>query len=135
MKRIKSLSASLALAGLTSTALSGPVLAFEADAVAKRFEELVEKQQVDVEWSGVRQDGQSIVLEDVTATAEGEDDKLELGDLVLQDVSEDDTSYRVGTVKIDEYAVDDDDVSVAMSGLSINGSFCQSRMKPIPMAA
>lgn len=121
MKRITSLSASLALAGLTSTALTGPVLAFEADAVAKRFEELVEKQQVDIEWSAVRQDGQSIILEDVTATAEGEDDRLDLGDLVLQDVSEDDTSYRVGAVNIEDYAVKDDDVSVSLKGLSIAG--------------
>ncbi|KFB10470.1 hypothetical protein [Nitratireductor basaltis] len=121
MKCIKSLSASLALAGLTSTALTGPGFAFEADAVAKRFEEIIEKQQVDVEWSAVRKDGTSVVLEDVTAMAEGEDDKLELGDLVLQDVSEDEMSYRIGTVVIDEYAVADDDVSVAIKGLSIAG--------------
>lgn len=103
MSGIRSTLSTLVLAGLVAAAPISTALAQNAEAVAESLRALMERQGVKTEWSDVEESGATITLQDVTITPAGTDDTLSLGDVVLEDVSEEGDHYRVGEVTLPSY--------------------------------
>ncbi|MFC5583776.1 hypothetical protein ACFPOD_01520 [Nitratireductor kimnyeongensis] len=117
MTKLKSLSLA---AFLSATALQS-AWAWEAEEVAARYKTLLGDQGLTAEWSGVRQDGDSIVLENASLGLLDVETKVELGDFLLEDVSETDDIYEIGRIAIDSFEQSEDGLDISLSGLSIEG--------------
>ncbi|MBN8241714.1 hypothetical protein JF546_01655 [Nitratireductor aquimarinus] len=109
----------LSLAALLSATALQSAQAWEADEVAARYKTLLGDQGVEAEWTAARKDGDSIVLEGASFGVADVDKKANLGDLVLEDVSETDTVYEIGRVAVDDFQQSEDDFDIALKGVSI----------------
>lgn len=115
--------------------LSG-AMALEAGDVAERLKSLLTDQQVVFTYDNARMEGDDVVLEGVNvASATDDDDMLPLGDLTLQDVSEeDDGTYRIGTFAVDTFEHEEDDIRVSMEGLTVEGLVLPAEAVDDPVA-
>ncbi|UUP19114.1 hypothetical protein [Nitratireductor thuwali] len=104
-------------------AMSQAAFAFEAEDVASALKAQLDRQQVELEWEAVRQEGSTVVLDGATAASTDAEIEgaLPLGEIRLEDVSETDTGYRVENLDIASLSHEADDVKVSLSGLSISG--------------
>lgn len=129
------LKTSLLAGALVAAPVSG-ALALEADDVAERLKSLLADQQVALTYEGARMEGDDVVLEGVKATsAMDDDDTLSLGDLTLQDVSEeDDGTFRIGTFAVDAFEHEEDDIRVSMEGLTVDGLVLPADAEDDPFA-
>lgn len=112
---------SLPLAALLSATALQSAWAWEADAVAARYKTLLGEQGIEANWSGVRQDGNSVILEEFNLGLSSIDKTVDLGEFVLQDVSESDLGYEIGRVALDDFNHAQDGVNVTVSGLTVDG--------------
>ncbi len=112
---------SLSLVALFSATALQPAWAWEAEEVAARYKTLLGDQGLIADWTGVRRDGDSIVLEGATLGLVDVDAKVELGDFVLEDVSETDSLYEVAHIAIDSFEQSENGFDIALSGLTAEG--------------
>ncbi|WP_336065427.1 hypothetical protein [Nitratireductor rhodophyticola] len=112
---------SLSLAALLSATALQPAWAWEAEEVAARYKTLLEDQGLTAEWTGVRQEGDSIILEGASLGLVDVKAKVELGDFLLENVSETDSVYEIGRIAIDSFEQSEGGFDIALSGLSIEG--------------
>ena len=117
MTKLKSLS----LAALLSATALQSAWAWEAEEVAARYKTLLGDQGVMAEWSGVRQDGDSIVLENASFGLLDVEAKVQLGDFLLQDVTETGEVYEIGRIAVDSFEQSEEGFDIALNGLSIEG--------------
>lgn len=119
-----SLRISAAALGLSSSMLAFlPATAFALDAeqFGARLQALTASQGADLKWTDMTVDGATVTLEGVTAGVPGEELRVPLGRLVLEDVTEEDGGFNVGSFSIPSYSFSDDDATVAVQGLTITG--------------
>ncbi|WPZ13953.1 hypothetical protein T8J41_17740 [Nitratireductor rhodophyticola] len=112
---------SLSLAALLSATALQPAWAWEAEEVAARYKTLLGDQGLTAEWTGVRQEGDSIILEGASLGLVDVKAKVELGDFLLENVSESDSVYEIGRIAIDSFEQSEGGFDIALSGLSIEG--------------
>ncbi len=112
---------SLSLAALLSATALQPAWAWEAEEVAARYKTLLGDQGLTAEWTGVRQEGDSIILEGASLGLVDVKAKVELGDFLLENVSETDSVYEIGRIAIDSFEQSEGGFDIALSGLSIEG--------------
>ena len=117
MTKLKSLS----LAALLSATALHSAWAWEAEEVAARYKTLLGDQGLTAEWTGVRQEGDSIILEGASLGLVDVKAKVELGDFLLENVSETDSVYEIGRIAIDSFEQSEGGFDIALSGLSIEG--------------
>ncbi|MEZ5810394.1 MAG: hypothetical protein R3D45_03180 [Rhizobiaceae bacterium] len=111
------------VAGLAlAVGLSCPAVAFEASDVAARLAESLGKSGYQVAWSAMNVNGDMVVLEGVTASVVGVDEKIEVGAVVLDGVGEDGNgAYVIETVSLPDYSKEKDGIKVSFSGASLQG--------------
>lgn len=112
---------SFSLAALLSATALQPAWAWEAEEVAARYKTLLGDQGLTAEWTGVRQEGDSIILEGASLGLVDVKAKVELGDFLLENVSETDSVYEIGRIAIDSFEQSEGGFDIALSGLSIEG--------------
>ncbi|WP_367715012.1 hypothetical protein AB2N04_13905 [Nitratireductor sp. GISD-1A_MAKvit] len=112
---------SLSLAALLSATALQPAWAWEAEEVAARYQFLLGQQGLTAEWSGVRRDGDSVVLENASFGVVDIDEKIDLGDFLLQNVSETDSTFEIGRIALDSFEQTREDFEVKLTGLSVEG--------------
>lgn len=112
---------SLSLAALLSATALQPAWAWEAEEVAARYKTLLGDQGLTAEWTGVRQEGDSIVLEGASLGLIDVKAKVELGDFLLENVSETDSVYEIGRIAIDSFEQSEEGFDIALTGLSVEG--------------
>lgn len=111
---------SLLLAGLLAGA--SPAFALEAKDVAERLKTLLAQQQIELSYDGASLDGSDVTLTGVAVKPIGESESFPLGDLTLQDVTEEaDGSFRIGMLAMSELERSDGDVTVSLADLSVEG--------------
>lgn len=93
----------------------------DANAVAERFRTLMTKQGVDVSWTGVTGDADEMVLDGVAFGVPGEEERIQLGKLTFEDISEEDDGYRIGSISTEPYHFTQDKLSIDVSTMSFNG--------------
>ncbi|WP_265515495.1 hypothetical protein [Nitratireductor luteus] len=108
-------------ASLFLGALSQTAFGFEAEDVASALKAQLDRQQVELEWEAVRQEGGSVVLEGATAGNQHAEETLPLGEIRLEEVSETDAGYRIENLDIASLSHESDDATISLSGLSISG--------------
>src|SRR5690606_16701640 len=109
---------SLLLAGLLAGA--SPAFALEAKDVAERLKTLLAQQQIELSYDGASLDGSDVTLTGVAVKPIGESESFPLGDLTLQDVTEEaDGSFRIGMLAMSELERSDGDVTVSLADLSV----------------
>ncbi|WP_309086085.1 hypothetical protein [Chelativorans sp.] len=110
------------LAGLLAAASPYQAFALEAQEVADRFKALMALQQIELSYSAANLAGGDVTLEGVTVKPTGGEQSFDLGQIVLQDVTEaQDGSFRVGTLEMDAFEHSQNDITVSMTDLSIEG--------------
>lgn len=122
----------LSLAALLSATALQSAHAWEADEVAARYKTLLGDQGVEAEWTAARKDGDSIVLEGASFGVADVDKKANLGDLVLEDVSETDSVYEIGRVAVEDFQQSEDDFDIALKGVSIEGLILPKEAEDAP---
>jgi hypothetical protein len=106
----------------TAFALLAPgALAVEAEVFGERLQALAESQGADLQWSDISVDGDAVTLSGATLGAPGEEERIELGEVTFEDVTEEYGGYRIGLVSIPSYSFEDDDASAVAEGLTITG--------------
>lgn len=120
MPRLRPLSAALALGGLLA-ALPSVAGAWEADAVLESMQGVFEEQGFDITWGDAAVDGTTIRLSDAQVALAGEAERLPIGSLTLNGVSEQDDSYRVDQLSLPYYSTSAPDGSLTATGVSISG--------------
>lgn len=119
MQIYRSFVRTLALSGAVLAVTLGGARAWEADQVAASLKSAFDGQGLSIDWSSAEKDGSSILLSDVKIGEE--DEKAEIGDVTLEDVTEDEDSYTVGHVAVPDYTAAGDDGTVQVSGVSFTG--------------
>lgn len=113
---------SLVLAGAVSALSVSAAHAVEAADAAKRLQDLLAHQQLQLSFGAATADGDDIVLSDARLSWPDASDALELGDVTLSDVTEQGNGdYRIGRLFIDTILQQDDNSTVEINDLSLEG--------------
>lgn len=120
MKTLQTHIRTLALSTLLATASFGIAQAQTPEAAIDRFEALVEDLGIQIEWTDANITGSDAVLVGVTVgNAEG---TVPIGNITLSGISEVANGYRVETVSLDDYAMDDGSgAAFSISGIELGG--------------
>lgn len=114
--------AALALSTFLFSAGVLPAAALDTAAFGSRLKEVVTASQgVTLDWSAIRENGDNVVLEGVTLSIPGESGKIDVGEVTLNEVSEEDGGYRIGSLAMPSYAFEEAGMKVTVDGLSITG--------------
>jgi hypothetical protein len=112
---------------LTSAIVILPVAsahALDTDAFGTRLKAVLAAQGAEINWTGISEDGTQVVLSGVTIGGKGKPDneKANLGDVTLDNVTEDNGGYKIGTLSFQDYtSPEQDGMTVAISGASVTG--------------
>lgn len=111
----------LAATGLLLALSATPGFAVDADEVAARLKALFAEQSFAIDWTSASGDGDTVTLSGVTVGGATPGEKIPVGDVTLEGVSEEDGDYYVETVSLPALTQTSEGITVEMSGLSING--------------
>jgi len=110
---------------LTSALVTLPVAqayALDTDAFGTRVKAVLAAQGAEINWTGISEDGTQVVLSGVTINGKGKPDKANLGDVTLDNVTEENGGYKIGTLSFQDYtSPPEDGMTVALSGATITG--------------
>jgi hypothetical protein len=112
---------------LTSAIVVLPVAsahALDTEAFGSRLKAVVASQGGEIAWTGISENGSQIVLSGVTVGGAGKPDteKGHLGDVTLDNVTEDNGGYKIGTTSFQDFtSPEEDGMTVSLSGASITG--------------
>jgi hypothetical protein len=112
---------------LTSAIVVLPVAsahALDTEAFGTRLKAVVAQQGGEIAWTGINENGSQIVLSGVTVGGAGkpDDQKGHLGDVTLDNVTEENGGYKIGTVSFQDFtSPEEDGMTVALAGASISG--------------
>jgi hypothetical protein len=98
--------------------------ALDTEAFGNRLKAAVAAQGGEIGWTGINESGSQIVLSGVTVGAPGKPDneKGHLGDITLDNVTEENGGYKIGTVSFQDFtSPEEDGMTVTLSGASISG--------------
>ncbi len=109
----------LALSSMLAAAPFGFAQAQTPQAAIDRFEALVEELGLQMEWTGVRFAGSDAVL--VGVTVGSPDAMAPIGDVTLTGISEVDNGFRVEAITLQDYQIDEGDISCAAAGIRLGG--------------
>jgi len=98
--------------------------ALDTEAFGTRLKAVVAAQGGEINWTGISENGSQIVLSGVTVGGAGKPDteKGHLGDVTLDNVTEENGGYKIGTISFQDFtSPEEDGMTVALSGASITG--------------
>jgi len=98
--------------------------ALDTEAFGTRLKAVVAAQGGEINWTGISENGSQIVLSVVTVGGAGKPDteKGHLGDVTLDNVTEENGGYKIGTISFQDFtSPEEDGMTVALSGASITG--------------
>jgi len=112
----------LMLAGAVSALSVTAAHAVEAADAAKRLQDLLAQQQMELSFSAANEDGNDIILRDTTVKFPESSEAVDLGDVTLSSVTEEGNGdYRVGRLFIDTILQQDDDGTVEINDITFEG--------------
>lgn len=100
-----------------------PAIAYSADAnaVAERLKALFDKQGILVEYAEVAEDGDIILLKGTSFGVPGEDVRIQVGTVTLENVEDFEGGYRVGAMAFPNYAFSEEEIGVLAEDIFIEG--------------
>lgn len=113
---------SAAFAALITAFSTVGALAQDANAVAQRLKDVMSAQGVELGWaSATGENGSQIVLDGVTYGVPATPDKLNIGKVTLDDVSDDNGGYTIGTITFPAISLKDRGFDFEMTPATLNG--------------
>ena len=97
-----------------------PAFAQDATAIADRLKAALTVQGLNIDWTGVEGNASSMVLEGVTIAAAGENDRLPVGNVTLENVTEANGGYVAGTVRTEAFSRQEKQVEISVSPIVIH---------------
>ena len=95
--------------------------AVDVDDFTRKFVAAYASGGIKLEYAGASEQGDSVTLENVTLSVEGETESLGIGDMIFNGVSEDSSGgYLVATVKNDGIAYSSPEFSFSLKDLTVN---------------
>ena len=125
----------LALSGLLLALPFNVAFAQDTAAVAGRLKALLANQGVELSWSGISGDASSMVLEGVSIKPTAEKDKLDIGNVTLEGVSEQDGGYAVETVSTQAFSHSEDGAALELSPFVMHGMTLPAEGSTDPLAS
>jgi len=125
----------LALSGLLLALPFNVAFAQDTAAVAGRLKALLANQGVELSWSGISGDASSMVLEGVSVKPAAEKDKLDIGNVTLEGVSEQDGGYAVETVSTQAFSHSEDGAALELSPFVMHGMTLPAEGSTDPLAS
>lgn len=111
----------LAFTALLLALPANAALAQDANAVADRLKAVLAEQNLLVNWSGVEQSGSQIVLKGVTVGLSNAPASNPIGDVTLDNVTEEDGGFDIGTVTFPGFSTNENGMSFDMAGATLSG--------------
>jgi hypothetical protein len=125
----------LALAALLFAFPLSAANAVEANAVANRLKTVLANQGMNVSWSGVSENGSQIVLEGTTVKIAEAPNLVPIGNVTLDDITEENGGYRIGRVAMPSYALTEEGMNIEVSGAEISGLTLPAEGSSDPLAS
>lgn len=123
-KTLQSAIRTLTIATALPVIFSGSAFALDGQAVAQRIQAYLVKQGSDITYKSVDTDGSTVVIRNLTTTLSASDaEKVNLGDLTLQDVSEEANGvYLIGNASLPdiEYFNEAEKAKLQVTGISMS---------------
>jgi hypothetical protein len=123
---------------LTSVILLLPVAsahALDTNTFGTRLKAVLAEQGAEITWTNITENGTQVVLEGVTIGAQGKPDKANLGNITLDNITEEAGGYKIGTITLPNYSTTEEGMTVDISGASISGLTLPAENSTDPIAA
>jgi hypothetical protein len=123
---------------LTSVILLLPVAsahALDTNTFGTRLKAVLAEQGAEITWTNITENGTQVVLEGVTIGAPGKPDKANLGNITLDNITEEAGGYKIGTITLPNYSTTEEGMTVDISGASISGLTLPAENSTDPIAA
>jgi len=95
--------------------------ALDTNAFGTRLKAVLAQQGAQINWTNISENGTQVVLEGVTVTAPGSPEKANVGNVTLDNITEENGGYKIGTIALPNYSVTEDGMTIDVSGVTING--------------
>ncbi|WP_159590858.1 hypothetical protein [Chelativorans xinjiangense] len=121
------------LAGVLAAVNAPAAFALEAEEVGERMKALMAKQQLEMSYEGARMDGADVTLEGATMAYMDRSAALPIGDLTLQNVTEEaDGTFRVDRIAVDEFEHRAGGSTLSFTGFTMTGLLLPEDIESAP---
>ena len=125
----------LALSAALFSAPLHAAFAQDANEIAERLKTLLAEQGTDLQWTGVSGDADEMVLEGVTMGVPGEADRVQVGKVTIEGVSEERGGYRIDTITTEPFHIAEDRAAADVSAITISGLVVPSAKPADPLGS
>jgi len=109
--------------------------ALDTNAFGTRLKAVLAQQGAEINWTNITENGTQVVLEGVTIGAPGKPEKANVGNVTLDNITEENGGYKVGTLTLPNYSTTEDGMTVDISGATVNGLTLPGEGVTDPVAA
>lgn len=121
MKSYRSTFRQLALSSALVLISVASAHALDANAFGTRLKAVLADQGAEINWTNLTENGTQVVLEGVTIGAAGKPEKANLGNVTLDNITEENGGYKIGTLSLPDYSTTEEGMTVAVSGITVDG--------------
>ena len=87
--------------------------ALDTAAFGDRLKAVVAAQGAEIAWSNITENGTQVVLEGVTVGAAGKPEKANLGNVTLDNITEVNGGFKIGTLAFQDYSTTEEGMTFA----------------------
>lgn len=109
--------------------------ALDTNAFGTRLKAVLAQQGAEINWTNITENGTQVVLEGVTIGAPGKPDKANVGNVTLDNITEENGGYKVGTLTLPNYSTTEEGMTVDINGATVNGLTVPGEGVTDPVAA
>lgn len=109
--------------------------ALDTNAFGTRLKAVLAGQGAEVNWNNIAENGTQVVLEGVTITAPGSPEKANVGNVTLDNITEENGGYKIGTVTLPNYSATEEGMTIDVSGVTISGLTLPAESETDPIAS
>lgn len=104
-------------------------------AVAARVKALLATQGTELNWASISGSGSSIVLEGANVKVAGQPEVFTIGNVALDDISEEDGGYTIGKLSLPDYNISESGLTFTMTGTAMTNVKVPAEGSTDPLAA
>ena len=109
--------------------------ALDTNAFGTRLKAVMLAQGVNIEWTNLTENGTQIVLEGVTVGVGDKAEKGNIGNVTLDDVTDDNGGFKIGKVTLPDYSTTEEGMTVDVSGVTLAGLTLPAESATDPMSS
>ena len=109
--------------------------ALDTNAFGNRLKAVMLAQGVNIEWTNLTENGTQIVLEGVTVGMGDKPEKGNIGNVTLDDVTDDNGGFKIGKVTLPDYSTTEEGMTVDVSGVTLAGLTLPAESATDPMSS